>query len=144
MIELQLMSAEDRERFENRDRENLRKKAFSQSGRTATCTPEQAAAMAEVARLRARAGITAAGRVCRTSHSPADERQALHEKAKRYQAEHPGTDYLAAVKAVASDSPAAISEEQIERQAMHENAKRYQAEHPGTDYLAAIIASSRS
>jgi signal peptide peptidase SppA len=33
--------------------------------------------------------------------SPADPRQALHAKAKQYQAEHPGTDYLAALAAVA-------------------------------------------
>lgn len=32
-----------------------------------------------------------------------DERTALHEKAKQYQADHPGTDYLAAVRAVSAE-----------------------------------------
>lgn len=33
---------------------------------------------------------------------PANDRQALHDKAKRYQADHPGTDYMAAIQAVAA------------------------------------------
>lgn len=36
------------------------------------------------------------------SAAPKDPRQALHAKAKQYQAEHPGTDYMAALNAVAT------------------------------------------
>lgn len=35
------------------------------------------------------------------SHPTADDRQALHERAKRYQADHPGTEYMAAIRAIA-------------------------------------------
>lgn len=33
---------------------------------------------------------------------PANDRQALHDKAKRYQADHPGTDYMTAIQSVAA------------------------------------------
>ncbi|WP_299066968.1 S49 family peptidase, partial [Accumulibacter sp.] len=70
------------------------------------------------------------------SHPTADDRQALHERAKRYQADHPGTEYMAAIQAIAGPSSAAphapvktpCIEPADDRQALHERAKRYQAD----------------
>jgi signal peptide peptidase SppA len=73
----------------------------------------------------------------------------LHEAAKAYQLQHPGTDYLTAVKAcdtqglvssMQSGGDAISQSYQPERVALHEAAKAYQLQHPGTDYLAAVRA----
>ena len=66
-------------------------------------------------------------------------RQGIHEAAKAYQAKHPGTDYMAALRAVGNTEfvPAAGDE----RGEMYAKAKAYQVAHPGTDLMAALRAT---
>lgn len=58
------------------------------------------AAIAVAIAADAPAAVPHAGVPADASAESADPRAALHNKAKQYQADHPGTDYLAAVKAV--------------------------------------------
>lgn len=71
-----------------------------------------------------------------------DHDQMLFKSAKDYQEQHPGTDFLAALRLV-SRNPAGSStllHSDKQREQLHRQAKAYQAAHPGTDYLAAISA----
>lgn len=78
----------------------------------------------------------------------ASDREALHAKAKAYQCEHPGTDYMAALNAVSGAAVAtAIGEETVTQNAVrgdiHKRAKQYQAAHPAIDYMEAVRKVAR-
>lgn len=81
-----------------------------------------------------------------TQTAQANGREMLHQKAKRYQAEHPGMDLMTALKAVSDDVlPANTGTAEGDRFDLHKKARAYQAKHPGTPYIDAfqVVANDR-
>lgn len=68
----------------------------------------------------------------------AGTRQYLYEQAQAYQAAHPGTDAMTAMRKVAEKAtiPGCTIDE--DRAALHAKVKAYQDKHPGMDYMKAL------